>query len=331
MDTIESRKRAHLALSLKPSVRGDGAELSHIRLPFDALFEVSPERLDTRTQIAGIPLAFPLMFGAMTGGTELAILFNTALRRLARDNGLALCLGSMRAFLENDDLRETYGVGEVDALFANLGASEIEKYSAQLIELKCRELGCVGIFIHLNGLQEFVQPGGNRDFSCSLDTLRRFVESIDMPVFIKEVGSGIGGRCAQRLCALPIAGIETASLGGTSWVKIEAQRRESPISAVNVEALASLGYSLESSLADCRGALGNRTLIASGGIDNAVDLVKSLALGADLVAIAQPLYRAYSENGEDGLLQLVSEYLEIGRLVWRSTGCANLAELQRIL
>ena len=331
MQSIENRKAAHLALCLDSDNRGTGAGLDHIHLPYDALFGVSDDKLDTRTRIAGIPLKFPFMFGAITGGTELATKFNTALRKLAQTHGLAMCLGSIRACLEDDSLDATYGTGKVDALFANLGVSEITRYPADLVSKKCQALGCTGLFIHLNGLQEFVQNEGNHRFSCDFDELRRFVESFPMPILIKEVGSGLGGECANRLGSLPIAGLETASLGGTLWIKIEASRRHSPISAANVDALNATGYSLETAIRDCRHALGPRTVIASGGIGNALELVKSLALGADLVAIAQPLYRAYHDNGIAGLEAFVQEWIDIGRLIWRSTGCADLQGLHHCL
>ncbi len=331
MQSIEKRKAAHLALCLDSASRGTGAGLDHIHLPYDALFEVSDEDLDTRTRIAGIPLRFPLMFGAITGGTALATDFNTTLRKLAQKHGLAMCLGSIRACIEDDSLDITYGTGQVDALFANLGVNEISRYSADLVARKCQKLGCAGLCLHLNGLQEFVQNEGNHSFSCHFDALLRFIESFPMPVLIKEVGSGLGGMCANRLGSLPIAGLETASLGGTSWIRIEASRRQSPISAANVNALNAIGYTLEAAIRDCRNALGDRTLIASGGISHALDLVKSLALGADLVAIAQPLYRVYHDNEAAGLESFVQEWIDIGRLIWRSTGCANLQALRSCL
>ena len=329
--SIESRKKAHLDACLDPRVRGNGAGLECIQLPYDALFEVTDDILDTSTKIAGIGLRFPLMIGAMTGGTSFASAFNCALRSLSLKYDIALCLGSMRAYLNHPELLETYGTGEVQALFANLGASEILVYSPQVIEDACKKLGASGLFIHLNGLQEYMQDGGNKCFSISLDSLARFIEKFHLPVFIKEVGSGIGGKCAQRLASLPIAGIETASLGGTSWVKIEANLSQESHDLGNIEALNHVGYTLVQSLRDCVNALKpHQTLIASGGISNALDIIKCLALGADLAAIAQPFYAAWQQKETEGLEYLIQEYIAFGRLIWRSTGCRNLGELKQL-
>ena len=328
MSSIEERKKLHLDACFTPAVRGNGAGLEHIQLPYDALFEVSDEKLNTKTRIAGIELDFPLMIGAMTGGTVFATSFNNCLRSLAQRYHIALCLGSMRALLNNPDLIETYGAGEVDALFANIGASEITVYTPQQMEENCKRLGAKGLFIHLNGLQEWVQDGGNHDFSMTLDALARFVEKFKMPVFIKEVGSGIGGKCAKKLASLPIAGIETASRGGTSWIKIEAALSQHAYAPEDIEALNCVGYTLEQSIRDCASCLRpHQTLIASGGIAQPLEIVQSLALGAHLVAIAQPLYAAWNDGGAEKLEARIEAFIRLGRRIWRSTGCADLAAL----
>ena len=115
-------------------------------------------------------------------------------------------------------------------------------------------------------------------------------------------------------------------MGGTSWVKVEA-RRGGGLSRESIESLSSLGYNLVESLSSCRRALGQRTLIASGGISTPLDIVKALSLGADLVAMAQPLYRWYREDGAEMLARRIDEYLEVSRLIWRSTGARDLKHL----
>lgn len=328
-DDIQKRKQEHLDLSLLENVRGSGADLDNIRLPYDALFLTSPEELDTRSSIAGILIGFPLMFGATTGGISSAAAFNTALRSLAAAYDLAMELGSIRPLLKNPDLLETYGTGRVQALFANIGVSEIAADNVDVIARICEKLGVSGLCIHLNGLQEYVQDGGNHEFSCQLDVLSSFVSRFPLPVLIKEVGSGIGGKCAEYLALLPIAGIETASRGGTSWIRIEALRRKKPLSESNIRALDCLGYDIQTAVTDCRNALGkHRTVIASGGINTPDQLIKSLYLGANCAAMAQPLYRVFHEKGANGLADFIEEFIDIAKLIWRSTGCKSLQMLQ---
>ena len=329
-ESIQRRKQAHLDCCLDPTARTAADPFKDLVLPYNALFEVPDSALDTTVQVLGKTLKFPLMFGAMTGGIDSVRLFNTTLRRLASEHGLALCLGSMRAALRDTALIPTYGQGHVDVLFANIGASEImaDTYSPDEIASCCEKLGCCGLMVHLNGLQEFVQQEGNHDFSCNLAKLSDFIQRFPMPVFVKEVGSGIGGDCLQRLCTTNVAGIELACRGGTSWIRIEALRREHPISAPNLEALDQLGYTLPQVLPGAKKLLRNRTLAASGGISNALVLVKCLALGADLCAVAQPWYQIYHDGGISALEAAVQEWIDIGRLIIRSTGAKNLAELR---
>lgn len=318
---ISSRKEAHLSLCLDPQVRGKGAGLDNVQLPYDALFSLSEDELDTRRRIGGREIRFPLMIGAMTGGTPKAADFNTVLRGLAHRYGLAMELGSMRALLKHPDLLSTYGTGEVEVLFANIGASEIHADRVYELQECCKRLGATGLCIHLNGLQEWVQEEGNHFFCCRLDELASFVEQFELPVIVKEVGSGIGGHCAEMLSELAILGLETASLGGTSWVAIEGLRRQRPISEANMKALRTVGYDLVTSIMDCRRALGpERIVIASGGISSSLDVIKSLYLGANMAAVAQPLYEAYHLGGAEGVEALLSEWIEVGKLIWRSTG-----------
>ena len=328
--SIQNRKQEHLDTCLNPGVRHDSNGLDCIRLPYDALFEVSDEQLDCTSRMGNVVLKFPLMFGAMTGGVPAATAFNTGLRKLASDYGLGMCLGSMRACLRDPDLISTYGAGHVDGLLANIGASEVVSgsYSSDVIARCCDRLGCTGLMIHLNGLQEFVQSEGNPSFFVSFDVLNEFIQRFPLPVWIKEVGSGLGGPCLRRISELPVAGIETACRGGTSWVLIEAMRRRKPISERHVNALDAIGYSLAESIPVARQVMKNRTVIGSGGIRDALDVIKCLSLGADLCAVAQPWYDIYHRGGLDALEAAVDEWISVGRLIWRSTGASNLDKLR---
>lgn len=327
---IQTRKREHLECCLKPEARSNHNDLDSISLPYDALFEVSDEDLNTTTCLGKTELKFPLMFGAMTGGLPSASEFNTTLRKLARQFGLGMCLGSIKACLKDPTLIPTYGTGHVEGLLANIGASELMSQVFPVDEIAgcCEKLGCSGLMIHLNGLQEFVQEEGNQRFSVSMPILERFITKFPLPVWFKEVGSGLGGKCLQQLSSLPIAGLELACRGGTSWIQIEAMRRQQPISPENIHALDALGYSLKESIPQARKVLNNRTVIASGGISNALDLIKCLTLGADLCAIAQPVYKVYHDKGADALENQINEWISVGRLIWRSTGAKNLRELR---
>jgi len=332
-DGIVSRKEAHLRLSLSEGVRGAGASLGEVVLPYDACFCVAPGEMDYRTTVGGQGLLFPLVLGCMTGGTAAATAFNTALRRCAQAFGIGLGLGSIRALLEDESLLETYGVGEVDWLYGNLGVSEIMRgVPAAAVREALSKLGACGLFVHLNILQEWLQPEGDRALWTDMARLGAFVEALGYPVIVKEVGSGIGGVASARLGQLSIAGLETSSRGGTSWVRVESCRGAwgGMAGEAVLSALDGLGVEMPAAIRDCRRAMGDRSVIASGGIEDGAMLVKALYLGADAVAVAQPLYRVWCESGEEGLLAYVEALITCGRLVWRSTGARDLESLWRL-
>lgn len=330
---ISNRKDAHLALSLNPDLRGNGPDLSHVHLPYAAHFPIPESKLITNTKIADIPLNFPLVIASMTGGTHAASKFNSFLRSVAQKYNIGLGLGSIRACLADPSLIPTYGSGDAPWIFGNIGISEIihQSYPVDVIRESLKKLGCSGLYIHFNVIQEWLQPEGDHDLFTDIDILSRFIDNLKLPVILKEVGSGIAGNAAKRLSHLNIRGIETASKSGTSWVKIEALRRHPPLPPDFVDALDQLGYDLQTCIRDCRIALGPRSLIASGGIDNPLSLVKSLALGADAVAIAQPVYAAYHNLGPDYASQWIQDIMNISKLIWRSTGAHNISSLRNIV
>ncbi len=329
---ITDRKDAHLALSLLPQMRGNRAALDNIHLCYEADFPISNNQLNTHVSLCGKTLDFPLIIGSMTGGTPNATLFNNTIRKLANRYQIALGLGSIRAALANPDLITTYGNIQAPLVIGNIGISEVMQgtYSISYISETLEKLGCHALYVHLNIIQEWLQPGGDYNLHTDIDRLANFINNIRIPVLIKEVGSGIGGACAERLARLNIAGIETASLGGTSWVKIEASRRtnNNTLSIDNINALNQIGVPLETAIRDCRASLKNRTVIASGGIHDALTIVKSLAIGADAVSIAQPIYEVFKNTGEDGLDHWLSEMISVARLIWRSTGAKDINGLR---
>lgn len=330
--TISDRKDAHLSRCLLPDMRGSGCTLTNIHLPYEADFPIADSALDASTTIAGRPLAFPLIIGCMTGGTPAATEFNETLRQIAAEFGIGLGLGSIRACLENTSLLPTYGSASAPWLFGNIGISEImrERHAPETVRATLQKLGCHGLYIHFNMIQEWLQPEGDHDLYTDLDILNRFINRLDMPVLLKEVGSGIGGKCAQRLAKLNIRGIETASQNGTSWIRIEASRRSPALDPLFTRALDQIGIPLDQAIRDCRQALGKRTVIASGGIEDPLTLVKSLACGADAVSIAQPIYAAYKSGGPQAAKIWIHDLIQTSRLIWRSTGAKNISTLRLV-
>ncbi|HEX8910590.1 MAG TPA: type 2 isopentenyl-diphosphate Delta-isomerase [Anaeromyxobacteraceae bacterium] len=330
------RKDSHLTLCLEDEVElgSDGASgFAGLRFDHDALPEVDLAAVSTESTLLGKRLAAPLVVGAMTGGTARAGELNRRLALAAEACQVGMALGSQRRMIQDPSSRGSFAVREaapgLPLLLGNLGAVQLN-YGVGVAELRraVEDVGCDGFLFHLNPLQEAIQPEGETRFSALVPKLREVAPALGVPVLLKEVGSGISRTTALKLRDLPIAGVETAGVGGTSWSRIESLRTTDPVQRSTGELFARWGIPTAESISICRAALPDRVVIASGGIRNGIEVAKALALGADAVSLALPLLRAAARSVEEAVLALRRVVEEL-RTVMFLTGCRSVAELRR--
>ena len=332
MDDIKSRKSDHINICLDDPVEsGERTGFERWRLDYRALPEIALDDVDLSTTIAGKTLQAPLVIGAMTGGTDEAKEFNLRLASAAERHGVGFALGSGRIAIEKPELAPTFHVREVAPtalVFANLGAVQFNYgVTGEDATQLCRALEADVLNLHLNPLQEAIQPRGDTNFRDLAKRIEQACKSIPFPVFVKEVGAGIGRASAELLASLPIAGVETAGVGGTSWARVEAMRADSPAAKAAGLTLGGLGVPTAESIGHCRKAFPKRTVIASGGIRTALDMAKSIALGADAVACALPFLKAAAE-GDTALDTLIHEYTHTLKIAHFACGARTPAELR---
>ena len=180
-------------------------------------------------------------------------------------------------------------------LIGNLGGVQLAASGGiDLARRAVADIGADAIFIHLNPLQEAVQPEGETDWRGVLGAIETVVGVLEVPVMVKEVGAGIGPDVAQRLFDAGVHAVDIAGLGGTNWTRIEAARRED---AALFEPFLDWGLPTVDALRAVRTACPNARLIASGGVENGLDAAKALWLGAALVSMAGPVLRALTGDG----------------------------------
>ena len=324
--TVVGRKADHLRIAAGPDVAhaaGTGFErlrLRHRALPQRDLADVSLE-----TELLGARLGAPLIVSAMTGGTEEAGVINARLARAACEHHLGLVLGSGRALLEDPSLLSTYrSADRPPLLLGNLGAAQVRLRDApgraeRLIDL----LGADGLAIHLNAIQEAVQPEGEPQFAGVVEGITAVVAHLaPLPVLVKEVGFGMDGADVTLLREAGVAAVDVAGSGGTNWALVEGRRKER--AGQVAAAFADWGVPTADALVEARAAAPELALIASGGLRDGVDAAKALALGAGAAGLARVfLLGARADAASETAATLVRQ-LRIA--VW-ATGAASASEL----
>jgi isopentenyl-diphosphate delta-isomerase len=324
--TTVGRKADHLRIASGPGVAHTGGTgLEGVRLRHRALPERDLADVSLETSLLGARLGAPLVVSAMTGGTEEAGVINERLARAACEHGLAVVLGSGRALLEDPSLLPTYrSADRPPLLLGNLGAAQIRLDDAparaeRLVEL----LDADGLTVHLNAIQEAVQPEGEPRFAGVVAGIAAVAAHLaPLPVMVKEVGFGMDAADVALLRDAGVAAIDVAGAGGTNWALVEGGRDER--AAEVGAAFADWGVPTATALTEARAAAPELPLVASGGLRDGVDAAKALALGATAAGLARPFLLAARADTATGTAATLIRQLRVA--VW-ATGAASASEL----
>ncbi|MBD2012569.1 type 2 isopentenyl-diphosphate Delta-isomerase [Microcoleus sp. FACHB-53] len=333
MRETQTRKADHLRICLDEDVQfsKNANGLERYRFTHCCLPELNRREIDLTTTFLGKSLGAPLLISSMTGGTQQAKTINFRLAEVAQQYKLAMGVGSQRVAVENPQVADTFAVRSLAPdilLLANLGAVQLN-YSYGLDEcLRVVELlEADALILHLNPLQECIQPNGDTNFRGLIDKIQNLCNKIPVPVIAKEVGNGISAAMAQKLIEAGVSAIDVAGAGGTSWAKVESERALNEQQRRLGLTFADWGLPTAECIVDIRAIAPNMPLIASGGLRNGLDVAKAIALGADLGGLAWPFLQAAAEStaAVDALVQLLIAELTT---VLFCTGNATLAQLQ---
>ena len=332
LSPTQRRKKEHLELCLQPgSVEAPGGTgLDRYAFVHNALPEIDIDDIDLSTTFLGKRLKAPILISSMTGGFDVAGKINRNLAAAAEQLGIAMGVGSQRVALEMAEAADSFavrGVAPGILLLANLGAVQLN-YGYGIDE--CRRavamIGADGLILHLNVLQEAVQPEGNRNFKGLTRKIAAVCRELEVPVVVKEVGYGISADAARRLKGAGVAAIDVAGRGGTSWYAVEAKRAERRGMPPG-SAFADWGISTEEALVQVRAALPDIELVASGGIRNGLDIAKALALGANIAALGQPLLAPALESA-DKVVESVAGLIQDIKVAMLCVGARDVAALK---
>ena len=327
------RKLRHIDACLTGPVEFEGVTtgFERYRLPYDALTQTNLAAIDLRTRFLGSELAAPVLIGAMTGGAELARTINRNLADAAQKLGIGMMLGSQRIMLDDDAAGnaaaasfEVRDLAPDILLIGNIGLAQVCEALTPRLTSALARVGANAVAVHTNPLQEAMQADGDTDFAGSLEALGRLAAELGYPVMVKEVGHGIGAVAAARLRGLPIAAVDVAGAGGTSWARVEQVVR---YGEVRYPAIADWGIPTAQALQEVRQTLPGMPLMASGGIRSGMDAAKALAMGADVVALARPLLAPAIESAA-AVVEVLGGFIEELRVCLHGCGVSDLDELR---
>jgi isopentenyl-diphosphate delta-isomerase len=329
-DLLErDRKAEHIRLALDRRMQLEASFFEDWVFEHVALPEIDREEIDVRTEFLGKGLDAPLLISCMTGGTEVASQINNNLAIAAERARVAVGVGSQRKAIEDPGQAPTFQVRDLAPtvpLLANLGAVQLNYgYGVSECEAAVEMIDADALALHLNALQEAIQPEGQCNFKGLLPKIEMLARQLSVPVIVKEVGCGISGTTGRELFDRGIRIIDTAGLGGTSWARIEASRSGD----VEIgERFADWGVPTPESIRQLR-EIDGLTVIGSGGVRNGIDVAKAIALGADLVGMAFPLLEAAMDSPDKVVerIERTVQELEIGMFC---LGALTIEELKRV-
>lgn len=334
--TTPSRKKQHVHLTLTRDVgfRKKTTGLEELEFVHNALPELNLSEVDPSTEFLGRRLRFPFMVSCMTGGYSDALQINRQLAEVCEDMGIAMGVGSQRQAMEDSQFHRTFSVVREVApsipVVGNIGAAEVARLENPESIRKLVDLIRADAFaVHLNPLQEFLQPEGNTNFRGVLGGIERLIKDLPVPVIVKEIGAGISIDVARRLLNIGVAYIDVAGAGGTSWAGVETLRRSDRAVASQFWDWGIPTSTALQEVARLKSSARTFTLIASGGIATGIDAAKCFALGADIAASARPMLSALHRGGKKGLRTLLTAWTEELRGVMFLTGSPTLATLQQ--
>jgi isopentenyl-diphosphate delta-isomerase len=317
---IENRKVDHIKICLEKNVQA-----RHVTTGFEdvsfvhkALPEIEKDKINLFTVVFDHNFSAPLIVGAMTGGTLKAMKINSIIAEAVEEMGLGMGVGSQRVAIEDPKLEKTFSVVRKKAptafLVANIGGPQLVKgYGVKEAEKAVNMMEADALAIHLNPLQEVVQPEGETNYTGALDRIGEIAKALDIPVIVKETGAGIAAEEAKMLENVGVDGIDVAGVGGTSWAAVEYHRAQGTQNESRQrlgEVFWDWGIPTAVSVVEVVQSV-DLTVIASGGVRTGVDVAKAIALGADMSSSTSPILRPATKGIKEvkKTLQLMIEEL----------------------
>ncbi len=338
--SIRNRKAEHIKICVEERTAPGYCYWDDVRFFHNALPEIDAGDIDTSCILFGKKLEFPLIVTAITGGFEGAVKINSNIAEACSELGIGMGVGSERAGVSGV-CPESYSVikdFDIPLVIGNIGAPQLidqknEKASGAGTVRKAMDLIDADVMaVHLNYLQEVVQPEGDTRAKGCRDAIRSLAR--EFPIIVKETGAGISRETAERLKGIGILGIDIAGMGGTSFSAVELHRAMAAGDGIRTqmgETFLDWGIPSPVSLAECRSC--GLPLIASGGILDGIHVAASIALGASCAGVANAVLREACESADAVInkLTVIREELKAAMLLTGSPDLKSLSGSRHVI
>lgn len=329
------RKLSHIKIVSEEAVeaRETLTGLEDITLIHCAIPDLDLTEVELETKFLKHTFRAPVYVTGMTGGHEVAAKINGQIAEVVEELGLGMGVGSQRAAIENPALANTFGIVRENAptafLVANIGIPQLKHDPVEMSQKAVEMIEADALAIHLNPIQEIVQPGGEPQFRKGIEKITKITSELSVPVIVKETGGGISQNVATRLRDAGVAAIDVSGVGGTSWAAVEYYRAKdasNPLKERLGELLWDWGLPTAVSIAEVRSAV-SLPIISSGGIRNGVEIAKSIAMGAQLGGMASPVLKRAINGGVPAVREFLQQTIEEIRAAMFLTGSRNVESL----
>lgn len=317
---MTNRKDDHIKYALKyqsPYNSFDDIELIHSSLP-----KYNVNDIDLSTHFAGQSFEFPFYINAMTGGSEKGKAVNHKLAQVAQATGIVMATGSYSAALKNDE-DDSYPTTDLYPdlkLATNIGLDK----PLPAAESTVKAMNPIFLQVHVNVMQELLMPEGEREFHMWRSHLKEYVDNIQCPLILKEVGFGMDLQSIKDAYDIGITTVDISGRGGTSFAYIENQRGRDRLY------LNTWGQTTAQSLINAQSMMDKMDILASGGIRHPLDMVKCLVLGAKAVGLSRTVLELVERYPVDDVIAILNSWKEDLRMIMCALNCKKITDLRQV-